>query len=134
MIRLTQFTQHVAAPQQVGQTDTTLLQDVELYVAFVWLGLDITIPFLFIPTVGDKNPWKSTRLHRSESFAAYSPLSMFFACEVLSPFAKTTLWEGKVSQSVSTILSEAVALKKSLELCILPNRIFWSLQVKTTWF
>ena len=61
-------------------------------------------------TVFDKITWHSTRLYRSEAFAAYSPLTMLFAHEFLSPFAKTTLWKGKVLQNVSTILSEAVAI------------------------
>ena len=55
-------------------------------------------------------PWNSTQIYRSETFAALFPLTMLFAREFLSPFGKTTLWEGKVLQSVSTILSQAVVV------------------------
>ena len=50
-------------------------------------------------------------LYRSEAFADYCPLTVFSSeREFLSLFAKTTLWEGKVSQSVSTIFSETVVI------------------------
>ena len=59
----------------------------------------------FLGTVHDNTYLKLSRLRLS--------LAMLFACKFLSPFAKTTLWEGKVLQSVSTILSEAVAKQRS---------------------
>ena len=49
--------------------------------------------------VSNNIPWNSTRINRYETFTALS---------TLSPFGKTTLWEGKVLQRVSTTLSEAV--------------------------
>ena len=42
----------------------------------------------FLGTVHDNTDMKLSRL--------YSPLTMLFELEFLSPFAKTTLWEGKV--------------------------------------
>ena len=55
--------------------------------------------------VCDNVPRNSKRINRSETFAALSPLTMLFAREFLSP-----LQEGKVSQSVSTIVFEAVVV------------------------
>ena len=48
------------------------------------------------------------QIYRPETFAAHSPITMLLTCEFLSPFGITTLLEGKVFQSVSTILSKAV--------------------------
>ena len=35
---------------------------------------------------------------------------MLFACDFVSSFGGTTLWEGKISQSVSTIVSEVAVV------------------------
>ena len=57
-----------------------------------------------------KTPWNSTQMYRPETFAVPYSLTMLFAHEFLSPFGKTTLWEGKVLQNVSTIFSKAVVV------------------------
>ena len=60
--------------------------------------------------VCDKIPWNITRINRFETFLAHSLHTISFAREFLIPFGKTTLWEGKVLQIVSTILPEGVVV------------------------